>query len=147
MPHKIPTAAALARRLIEHGASGPDADDAIGAAQRASERLFRELRYWVGAEGARVLFRRALAQARHEHPALESIQLQMSSDAILSGLPEGAAAHGATKTVAGIEAVLVALLQLLGRLIGDDMALKFAEESLLDRARTDGSLLEKRGTR
>ena len=147
MPNEYPAAAALARRLIEHRTSGSSGNDELVAAQHACERLFTELRYWVGAEGGRVLFRRALSQARDDHQSLESIQLQMSSEALLSGLRDAADAHGTTATIAGIEAVLVALMQLLGRLIGDDMTLKFAEDSMRDRELTDASRHEKRGQR
>lgn len=144
MPQDDPTAIPLARRLIEHGATGAAQDGATAAAREACERLYRELRYWVGADGANVLFRRALAQARDKHPSLQRIQLQSRSATLLGDLEESASAHGAADIVAGIEAMLVALLELLGRLIGDDMTLQFAEDSLLDRPHTSVSRLEKR---
>lgn len=143
MPHDSPTATSLARRLIKQGATGASQDGPAAAAREACERLYRELRYWVGADGAHVLFRRALARARDEHPSLQRIQLLSRSATLLGDMEESASAHGAADTVAGIEAMLVALLELLGRLIGDDMTLQFAEDSLLDRPHTV-SRLEKR---
>ncbi|MBE3075840.1 MAG: hypothetical protein IMZ75_13005 [Actinobacteria bacterium] len=47
-------------------------------------------------------------------------------------------AHGTPATADAIESMLVGLIELLGRLIGDDMAMKLIDESLVQSTR-DGA--------
>ncbi len=88
------------------------------------EGVFSGLSRWVGVDGSRALFTRALAQARDEHPVLENILLAPRPDSALTGVDEAAQAHGEAATVAALEWVITALVSLLGKLIGDDIALK-----------------------
>jgi hypothetical protein len=46
-------------------------------------------------------------------------------------------AHGDPATAEGLEAMLVHLIELLGRLIGDDMAMKLIERTLAASGRGD----------
>ena len=121
----------IARRLIDsrrHERSGPD--NAARAAASACDLLYRELSRWVGADGCHALFMRALGQARIEHPALVQIQLHPRSDPYIDGLAATIMAYGDAATAAALESMLVRLLELLGRLIGDDMATKLIGRSL-----------------
>jgi hypothetical protein len=74
---------------------------------------------------------RALAQARTEYPALAQIQLRPRSDPYVDGVAATIIAHGDAATADALESMLVRLVELLGRLIGDDMATKLIGRSLV----------------
>jgi hypothetical protein len=121
----------IARRLVEsrrHERTG--ADTAARAAVSACEHLYRELSRWVGSDGCHALFTRALAQARTEYPALGQIQLHARSEPYIDGVAETIMAQGDGATAEALESILARLIELLGRLIGDDMAMKLIERSL-----------------
>jgi hypothetical protein len=121
----------LARRLIEAQRSErSDGDDLARAATAACDRLYRELSRWVGLDGCYALFSRALAQARTDYPALEQIQIRARSRPHIDGVAETIMARGDPATAEGLEFMLQGLVELLGRLIGDDMAMRLIERSL-----------------
>jgi hypothetical protein len=121
----------LAHRLIDRGraeeAASPDPAHRTAA---AFDRLYQDLSRWVGLDGCHALFTRALAKARDEHSLLESIELHPRSSPYLEGLPRTIAQHGPRKTGEALEAMLVILIELLGRLIGEDMTTKLIERDL-----------------
>ena len=121
----------IARRLVDSRRSertGPDV--AARAAASACEHLYRELSTWVGPDGCHALFTRALAQAQTEHHALSQIQLRARSEPYIDGVAATIVAYGDAATAEALESVLVHLVELLGRLIGGDMAMKLIERSL-----------------
>jgi len=126
-----PTPAQIARRLISSQRS-----DASGgatparAAAAACDNLYRELSRWVGPDGCHALFTRALAEARADNAALQQTQLRARSDPYVDGVAETIMARGEPATADALESMLVRLVELLGRLIGDDMATKLLERSL-----------------
>lgn len=141
MGPETPTVRQLTRRLIAREAAESDSPDvAVAAAQATGERLYRELARWLGATGCHALFTRALAHARAEHPALAEVSVEHGSAPTLEGVAESVRAHGAAAVAAGLESLLVALLELLGRLIGDDMAARLVEPSAPNPSRHDESL-------
>ena len=126
-----PPARQIARRLIDTCRSeraGGETDARPAAA--ACDHLYRELSRWVGSDGCHALFTRALAQARTEYPALERIQLHARSEPYIDGVAETIMAQGDGATAEALESMLAHLIELLGRLIGDDMAMKQIERSL-----------------
>jgi hypothetical protein len=128
----------VARRLIEgHRSERAEGHTSARAAAAACDQLYRELSRWVGPDGCHALFTRALAQARIEYPALGQIQLRARSEPYIDGVAETIMAHGDPATAEGLEAMLVHLIELLGRLIGDDMAMKLIERSLAASDRGD----------
>jgi hypothetical protein len=129
MKSETPTLRELARRLVAPRTStGAAADRSSVAATRICDQLYRDFSRWIGADGCDALFARALARAQHDHPALNDIHLGRS-DSCLDGVAESVQAHGASAVAEGLEEMLVALIELLGRLIGDDMASKLIEQS------------------
>jgi hypothetical protein len=96
----------------------------------AVEQLYLDLSRWVGLDGCHALFTRALAAAREEHEALEGITLHVRSTQYLHGLTEAVEREGPAKTAAALEVMLVTLIELLGRLIGIDMAANLIERGL-----------------
>ena len=118
----------IVRRLINSLGSGRTEGDASSRAA-AGDHLYRELSRWVGPDGCHALFTRAHADARNELALLGQIQLRAGSEPYIGGLAETVAAYGDTATARALESMLTHLVELLGRLIGDDMATKLIERS------------------
>jgi hypothetical protein len=128
----------LARRLIEARRSErTEGDTPARAAARASDRLYRELSRWVGVDGCHALFSRALTDARADFPALGQIKIRARLQPHIDGTAETIMARGDPATAEALESMLVRLAELLGRLIGDDMATKLVERSLAGSERDD----------
>ena len=122
----------IARRLIRGRRAASIGDGSSARAAAAScDHLYQELSRWVGADGCHALFTRALAEARAEHPALAQIHLQPRSEFYIDGVTEAIMKFGDSATTEGLESMLARLVELLGRLIGDDMAMKLIERSLV----------------
>jgi hypothetical protein len=136
----LPPASQLARRLIDgsRGNGAPSPDSAHSAAA-AFDHLYQSLSRWVGLDGCHALFTRAHAQARAKYPLLADIQLRARSTPYLDGLTEAIDQYGAEETFEALESMLVTLIELLGRLIGDDMATKLIERDLAESADGDGN--------
>ena len=138
-----PTPAQIARSLMSsqrsEGSGGGTSARVVAA---ACDNLYRELSRWVGPDGCHALFSRALAEAKAENPALQHIQLHARSDPYVDGVAETIIARGEPATADALESMLVRLIELLRRLIGDDMATKLIERSLAasenDRAGSAG---------
>ena len=136
MEPETPRLQQLTSRLIAREESSRDTPDAmVAAVQAACERLNRELSRWVGANGSLALFTRALAEARAQHPVLAEIRIRTRSEATLEGVAETVQKHGAPATADGLTSLLVTLLELLGRLIGDDMVMRLVEQGNQNYAR------------
>jgi hypothetical protein len=116
----------------------PVGPDTSAAADRVCRRVSDELARWLGRDGCHALFARALvsAQAAGGHPILDTVRTTATSAYCLEGVTEGATRHGAAAANEGAAAVLTALIELLGRLIGEDMALSLLEQSALTRTPT-----------
>ena len=133
----------IARRLIRSRQPESGASTSARGAAAAADHLYRELSRWVGPDGCHALFTRALAQARDEHPALAQIRLQPRSEPYIDGVAETIMAQGDRATAEAIESMLARLVELLGRLIGDDMAMKLIGQSL-ESDRGDASSVNRR---
>lgn len=120
----------VARRLIDSSRAGPVGDDTDAQATlNACDRLFGELSRWVGPDGCRALFTRALAEARTEFPTAQEIQLRARSELDSDGAVF-IMTHTDAATAAALESMLIHVVELLGRLIGTDMAMKLIERGL-----------------
>ena len=130
MPPQSP-ARQIARRLIGSRQSDrKPADSDARAAAAASDDLYRELSRWVGRDGSHALFNRALAQARLDYATLDRVQLRQRPAPYLDGVAESIMSSGDAAVAEALESMLVHLVELLGRLIGDDMAAKLIERSI-----------------
>jgi hypothetical protein len=105
----------------------------------ACDDLYLELSRWVGADGCHALFRRALTEARTEFTNLDLITLRPRSDPYVDGVAESIMSRGDAATAEALESVLVHLVELLGRLIGDDMAAKLIERSIATPVQRDAT--------
>ena len=124
----------LARRLIDRETARSNEPHAAAAARHAvCGDLYRELGRWVGAEGCRALFRRALADARRDAPELSDIDVGLTSGACpLDGVEAAIAAHGDAAVATALETLLDNLLDLLARFIGADLVVTLAEPGRAD---------------
>ncbi|HEY3258126.1 MAG TPA: hypothetical protein VGJ64_04670 [Gemmatimonadaceae bacterium] len=127
----------LARRLIER--SRAEGAPSAQPAAVALNRLYLDLARWVGFEGCHALFTRALAEARAEHPLLGTIQLHAHSTPYLEGVAETMEQHGGAETDAALESMLVIVIEVLSRLIGDEMARILIERGLPESAGDDAN--------
>lgn len=130
----------MVRRLVDSPRfKGDQGDSAAHARAAACDRLYGNLSRWVGPDGCHALYTRALAQARAEHPALGTIQLRARAVPYVDGVAATVAAHGDGETAEALEVLLFRLVELLDRLIGDDMASKLIERSLVEPEGTDAT--------
>ena len=130
-----------AGRLWVRGGGGATSAEEVGAAtQRVCDELRAGLSRWVGADGYRALLDRALVLSVTEHPVLSSISCH-DGDALAA--TAAARAHGAAELATGVVALVATLTELLGRIIGEEMAVQLVEETSL---RT-GSTADSRGGR
>jgi hypothetical protein len=121
-----PTAATdAARRLwARTAADGSASEEVAAAADRMCTQLRAGLGRWIGAEGYRALLERALGLARVEHPALGGLSC-LGGDGTMT--MAAVRAHGAGEVAAGLVALVATLIDLLGRIVGEEMALRLVE--------------------
>jgi hypothetical protein len=145
---KQPLAAqAITQDMIAREARHQDSAGARAtAAHTICERLHLELSRWVGADGCHALFARALSQVEASWPALESILLHWRTLPRLEGVPEAIQTHGADVIASALEATIVAVIELLQRLVGNDIALLLVKRSSPDVSAGEIPALRKRTT-
>ena len=138
MPPTSPTALAAARRVLAQASEmrgpGDAGRDPVAVGEWVSRVLADTLLRWFGPYGYYTLLTRALAQAREAHPAVAAIEVRGPSDPTLTGLADAAAAHGTSTIADGIAAIISAVIELLGQLTGEDMAVTLVEQAVLNSA-------------
>ena len=140
---KVPAAREIVRRLIgSRPRKQQRGDTGARGAVAACDSLYRELSRWVGPDGCHALFARALAETRPQYPALEKIQLRARSEPYIEGIADSIMASGDPATAEALESMLVRLVELLGRLIGDDMAGKLIDRTFGDSEQSSGDTRE-----
>lgn len=112
-----------ALRLWQRAVAAAPSGDVYAATDRVLADLEQGLRRWVGAEGYAALLQRATSMTLPTHPALTRIE-----DLGLSPLPGDHAAVTEEDIHVGVVALLAALMELLGRIIGFEMAMRLVEQ-------------------
>jgi hypothetical protein len=129
-----PAARSAAIRLLERARTAAEAQqasrDPLGVAEMVGRQLASTLSRWFGPYGYHALLTRALADARVTHPELGSLRIETPADPTLVGLAEVAEAHGVDATIAGVTTVYAAIVELMGRLIGEDLAMNLMEQAV-----------------
>ena len=116
-----------ARQFWAHdGLEAGTPEEMAAAAEQGCARLRAVLTRWIGSEGYRALVDRALAQARTEHPAVAGLQCQGGD---LEGVAAALGTHSATEVKEGILALVARLIDLLSRLIGEEMATRLVQQA------------------
>ncbi len=128
MTPKSPATTGAAERLWTRTAGGAtDPDEVAAAADRICTGLRVGLGRWIGAGGYRALLERARLGVRAEHPALDDFSCLGGDD---SGLAAAVREQGAAGLSAAVVALVAELVELLGRIIGDDMAVQLVDQIL-----------------
>jgi hypothetical protein len=138
---RSPDSVRTARRLLATDAppAGEDTPAAIAAAlQQTCLRVCGNLRDSFGADGCNALFARALARAEAQHPTLRDLRRADHDTIHLEGVAGTAALHGIVPVSAAIEGLLAALIDILSRLIGEDMATQLIDHEA-PRQKGDGA--------
>ena len=126
----------LARRLLAVEATSPSASGLhVHEGERVCEKLRISLTRFAGADGFTSLMRRALALARTEVPAADSITVK--ADCSMEGLKELAAdarksGGGGDGGAAAVASITSHLLGLLATFIGEPLTLRLVRESWPD---------------
>jgi hypothetical protein len=127
MTQKASAANEVARLLWARATDGSDSpEEVVAAAERTCIQLRAGLGRWIGAMGYRALLDRALILARAEHPALGSLSGYGGDEAMITAAVR---THGAAEVAAGMVALVSRLVELLGRIIGEEMALRLVEQT------------------
>ncbi len=127
---RLEEARVIARRLI--GGAGSDRNKVDAGARNtaaACDLLYPELSRWVGPDGCHALFTRALSKARVSHSLLQKIELRQDVKPYVHGVSAAVEAYGNDRVGDALEAIVVNIVDLLGRLVGDDMAAKLIQMS------------------
>src|SRR5690242_18225175 len=85
----------------------------------------------------------AFAQARTESAALDKIYFRPGADPYVEGVEESILAYGDAETADPLESVLVKVIELLERLVGDSMATKLIERSIASAQHSDAKSNER----
>ena len=121
------SATEAARHLWTRYAGGKtSAEEFATAADQLFSQLEAGLARWVGAEGSRVLRGRALKLAQAQHRALRDFS---DGGWDVPVVVSAVKAHGAPDVAAGFIAVIATLIDLLGRIIGQEMAVRLVEQT------------------
>lgn len=94
-------------------------------ADRVYTGLRTELGRWIGVEGLHSLLARSLAVARAECPALSGLTHLGGEDPVISAAVK---LHGADVVADGLVSVLVHLTELLGRVVGAELAVHLLDQ-------------------
>ena len=128
---EAPASLRMARSVLEREtALGGDASPPVVAAalQRVCARIADNLHDAMGVAGCDALVARAVARAETTNPALKDLCRRAAGDIQIDEILPHIEVHGVARVVAAIEALLAALIDILSRLIGEDMA-----KRLIDR--------------
>lgn len=127
-----PSARELARQILARDLARvepPTAVSAAAAAEVAIHRISDNLVRWVGTDGSQALFARALSLAQAQDQSLTVVPPPARSALLLDGLAASAESRDAGTVVAGVVLILASLIELLDRLVGNDLTLRLVEIS------------------
>ena len=107
-------------------ASLPEAEVAI-AAGRLCARLRVGLGRSIGPEGFRALFERAISQFQGDGQAVIGLGILRGDE--VATLAGAAQVHGASAVATGMVALIATVIELLSRIVGEEMAVRLIENA------------------
>lgn len=119
-------AADAARQLVTREVADISPADGAAVVARICERLGTGLARWIGRDGYRELLRRALAEHRDLHPDFAMLACDGNDGARIA---EAVDRNGAEPSLAALESLIGILINLLGRLVGEAMAIQLIEQA------------------
>jgi hypothetical protein len=117
---------ALERLWAQATADADTSARVAGAAERVGAGLCTGLTRWIGSEGYQGLLLRALDEVRAEHPWMAHLRCE---EGRLNGLAAATSGQPPAAVRAGMLALLVALARVLGRITGEEMAIRLMEQA------------------
>ena len=102
-------------------------EEVAAAAERTCTQLQAGLARWVGTEGYRALIDRALLLARAEHPVLGGLSCHGGGQPATTAAVR---AHSAAEVRAGMVALVATLIDLLSRIVGEEMAVELVNQAV-----------------
>ena len=93
----------------------------------------------MGEAGCTALLARALVRMEGDYPALKSLRRVNEGCLHLDGVVESVEIHGIAAVTTAIEAMLAALMDVLIRLIGEDMAVNLIDREAASKRRLGGA--------
>jgi hypothetical protein len=128
-PPSRPLRIARAMLARESAAANGSAPQPGATLQRTCLRVSDVLRDSMGEAGHDALLARALSRSEVLHPSLKSLRQPANGGIHLGGVAASIERHGIAEAHVAVESLIASLLEVLGRLIGEDMA-----ERLIDGA-------------
>lgn len=104
------------------GNATPEA--AASVLQQACTRVTDVLRESMGDAGSAALLARAFARTEAAYPPLKDLRRPGDNGVRLDGIAASADKHGIEDVTAAIEALITAVIDILTRLIGEDMTIQ-----------------------
>lgn len=129
------TSSEVARRILTRdvlapgqGTESATPEAAILELQRSCMRVTDALRSSVGDAGCAALLSRAFALTERTHPVLRELRRCADEDIRLDRIAASAGAHGVDDVTAAVVALIAAVIDILTRLVGDDMAIRLLDQ-------------------
>jgi hypothetical protein len=123
-----PAATEVARRHWARAVGDTSTPEEVAAAaERTCTQLQAGLARWVGTMGYRALIDRALLLARAEHPALGSLSCHGGDEPVTTAAVR---AHSAAEVATGMVALVATLIDLLSRIVGEEMAVELVNQAV-----------------
>jgi hypothetical protein len=132
------TSAEIVRRILHREAGSSGQVITAEALQRACTRVCENLSDSLGEDGCTALLARSLARTEEAHPALKIVRHANGRGITLDGVAASIDKYGIEVVTPAIEALLAALVDVLGRLIGEDMAERLFDQTVPRPRRGDG---------
>jgi hypothetical protein len=137
---KFPNSVELARRLLaqdlEPGISNPELV-AVGL-RKTCARTSAALRNVLGADGCSALLVRALARTQGRHPLIADLRRSSEANVSFDGLVKSVDEYGVVPVAAAIQALLAALIDILVRLIGEEMTVRLIAAEAAPQSAANG---------
>lgn len=116
-----------ARRLWEKAATTADTTEAkIAAAERVGTGLRAGLVRWIGRDGYHSLLLRALEQVRPAYPWMAGLRCE---GGLLQDMATEVRKHSAADVAGGMLALIGVVVDVLGRITGEEMAIRLVEQA------------------
>lgn len=123
---KRTSSAQIARRLLANDTTPGTTDAEVVAVglRKTCARVSGTLRNSLGVDGCNALLVRALTRTEAAHPLIRELRRNSDGGVSFDVLVTSVDVHGVGPVTAAIEALLAALVDILIRLIGEDMTVR-----------------------
>jgi hypothetical protein len=110
---------------MPHDGTTPTAGTAL---QRSCLRFANDLRRSLGEAGYVALLARAFARTEEAHPALKDLRRPGDDDIHFDAIAASADRRGTDDVAAAVAALIASVIEILTRLIGEDMAIRLFDD-------------------